>query len=150
MSQCPTSSCHLPFFWTHWRGPLCFLSLTSIANVLEVAQSPSMAHPMDESRHTSASMATFFFWKHVHESSSILRLDMIQGKKSSKIQPLHLFHKHHRTPTKSLNMGLFDIPNNCFQAKLQGGSCIQQSLKLLWPRSLSERQSHIFDGCNFW
>lgn len=47
-------------------------------------------------------------------------------------------------------MGLFDIPNNCFQAKLQGGSCIQQSLKLLWPRSLSERQSHIFDGCNFW
>ena len=34
--------------------------------------------------------------------------------------------------------------------KLQRGASIKQKLKLLRPRSLSERCSHILDGCNFW
>ena len=32
----------------------------------------------------------------------------------------------------------------------QWGASIEQELKLLWHRSLSERCSHIFDGWNFW
>lgn len=36
-------------------SPLCCLSLTSVATVLSVAHSLSMAHPKDERKHTSAS-----------------------------------------------------------------------------------------------
>ena len=83
-TSCPMSNVFMPspLFLDSLARPAVLLSLTSIANVLEVARLLQWLTPMDESRHTSASMALFFFWKHVHESSSILRLDMIQGKKN--------------------------------------------------------------------
>ncbi len=91
-STCPNVQClhAISPFLTHWRGPLCFLSLTSIANVLGAAQSPSMAHPMDESRHTLAFMALFSRVK----ADQIIIYSKIRhdsGKNSSKILSLHLF-----------------------------------------------------------
>ena len=69
-------------------SPLCCLSLTSVATVLSVAHSLSMAHPKDERKHTSASFSISQCGTRFRKGNHVQLVNLYSRSCSKKYVPL--------------------------------------------------------------